>query len=164
MMTNPHKCLILRTHSDDEDFNADCDVALVELTPALIGQILARAKLALELHKEDVDLFELYYWGSTVECYSENLIDDCIAELPDNEVDQWLKDLDEGIAQVVPVAVDPAKRQPERTECNQMIIRISGPWENGYVEVAWTCMPKHCDFHVVTDAIKVVDPEKRCAN
>jgi hypothetical protein len=69
--------IILNTHSSHAEYNADCDYAIVELTPALAEEIRRRVALASEARQQDSDLYELYFWGSTAEFFDHAILDTC---------------------------------------------------------------------------------------
>jgi hypothetical protein len=51
---------------------------------------------------------------------------------------------------VIPAAVDLAAHQPQRVECDQMIVRCSPSSAHPEYEIAWTVIPKHSDVYVTT--------------
>ncbi len=69
--------IILDTTSSNEHYNADCDCAVVELTPVLVEQIRSRAELAGQALKQDGDLYEMYFWGGEARFYDINLVNAC---------------------------------------------------------------------------------------
>lgn len=69
--------LIFMVHSSNPDYNADCDYAVVELTPALVEQIRSRAVLVRRAAKQDSQLDEICFWDSTVNFYGSSLANAC---------------------------------------------------------------------------------------
>ena len=57
--------ILLNTRSDNLEYNADCDCAVVDLTPSLLHQIRCRVEMARQILSQDSDLYELYFWEST---------------------------------------------------------------------------------------------------
>jgi hypothetical protein len=138
--------IIVSTSSTNPEFNGDCDYAVVELTPALVEQIRQRAMLAREIRQQDNDLYEMYFWGSTAEFYSNRLLGACEEAVAQD----WLNHLEQDGYALVPPGVNVEALESERTECDQIIIRCSPSACNLEFEVAWTTMPKHSDVNVTT--------------
>jgi hypothetical protein len=149
--------IILNTSSTNPEFNGDCDYALADLTPALVEQIRQRAELARQIRERDDDLYEMYFWGSTAEFYNHRLLEACQEAVAtsggpgsDQAVQDWMDHLEQGGHALVPPGVNVEALEPERTECNQIIIRCSPLGRNLEFEVAWITMPKHSDINVTT--------------
>ena len=118
--------IVLDTHSTDPDFNGDCDYAVVRLTPELVDQVRRRVELARQAGRQDDDLYELYFWGGTAEFYDSGLVDACEKALTAEQAAQdWLAGLEQDGHALVPPAADLATCEPQRTECDQMIVRCS---------------------------------------
>ena len=121
--------LIVRTGSTNE-FSEGCDYALIDLTPELAHLILARKATLDRLKESDRDIEELVFTGNYPEYF---------ATLPES-----LEDLDDTLytAGHVPAPGGFTVEEPERTECDRMVIDGYGVW--------WRCYPKHCDWMVDT--------------
>ena len=159
--------ILLGTHSTNSEFNGDCDYAVVDLTPTLVQQIRERVKLARQAGQRDNDLYELYFWGGTAECYSSALLDACEEVLAaaaeganaDQAAQDWTNSLEHNGHAILPAGVDLAAHTPERTECDQVIFRCSPSGHNPEIEVAWTASPKHSDVYVITADLRLTDLE-----
>lgn len=149
--------LIFMTSSSNENFNGDCDHAVVELTADLIEQILRRSALARLALQHDADLFELYFWGGTAEFYDHEVVDACheavavreSADDPDQAARDWLADLEQRGYAVMPDGFSWDAIEAQRTECIQMIVRNASSLRNE-LEIAWVTIPKHSDIYVTT--------------
>jgi len=158
--------IIFDTRSTNDDYYGDCDCAVVELTLRLAEQIHSRVTVAQQAHQQDNDLYELYFWDSTAEFYDYELLEACqeaVASRSSDEAGQdWAKSLDEIGYAVVPEEVDLTRHTPQRTECDQMIIRCSPrpSWCQPEFEVCWTASPKHSDIYVTTLELPVTEMDK----
>ena len=150
--------ILLETQSTDPDYNADCDYAVVNITPPLVRQIRSRFGLARKAGRQDDDLYELSFWGGTAEFYDAGLLDTCQKAVAaaaggsnaDRAVGDWLADLDRKGHAVLPERLDLTAHTAQRTECDQFVIRCSPSSQNAVLEVAWTAIPKHSDVTVTT--------------
>ena len=150
--------IILNAHSSDENYNGNCQYAIVDLTPALAERIRRRVALACQAGQQDDDLYELYFWGSTAEFYDNNILDACqdaaAATAHGPDLDQvardWLTGFEGREYAVVPEGVDFTAHEAQRTEFDQVIIRCSPSSHRPEVEIAWTASPKHSDVTVTT--------------
>ena len=154
--TAPATAIVIDTHSTNPDFNGDCDYAVVQLTPGLVDQVRRRVELARQAGRQDNDLYELYFWGGTAEFYDCNLLDACQEAVAargadgDQAAQDWLTGLEQNGHALMPPAADLAACQPQRTECDQMVVRRSPPSCDPRYEIAWTVIPKHTDVYVTT--------------
>jgi len=146
--------LILNARSSNSEYNADCDYAVVELTPAFAEEIRSRVSLARKAKQQDSELYELYFWGSTADFFDNDILDVCqdviALRTSDQAARDWLADLEGREYAVVPDGVDLNAHEPQRTECGQMIIRICPSSREPEFEIAWTTIPKHSDVYVTT--------------
>jgi hypothetical protein len=149
--------LVLSTHSSDENFNGDCDYALVRLTPELVAQVHRRVELARQGRQQDDELYELYFWDGAAEFHDCGLVDACQEAVAaargadgNQAAQDWLTRLEQDGHALVPPAANLAACQPQRTECAQMIVRASPSSDDPEYEIAWTAIPKHSDVHVTT--------------
>lgn len=153
--------IVLETSSTNPDYKADCDCAVVELTPNLVELIRHRGKLARQVWRRDHDLYELYFWCGLVDFYDCQVIEACqqaLAAIAKNgDADQlardWLADLENNGHALLPPGVDLQAHQPQRTECQQMILRCCRPADAPQYEVAWSVIPKHTDIYITTSGL-----------
>jgi hypothetical protein len=130
------------------------------MTPALWKQIHRRVEVGRHALQADDDLYELYFWGGTADFYSGLLIEACqeaVAAATEGTEDEksaaawaWLAQLDDPGYALLPSGVDFDNHQPERTECDQMILRCAASHGEPKFEIAWTAIPKHTDIQVTT--------------
>jgi hypothetical protein len=159
--------LIFNTHSSNEDYNGDCDYAIVDLTPALVEQIRRRTALAHQAGQQDNDLYELSFWGSTAEFYDHDVLQACQDAAaaaahgpePDQAARDWLADFEQREYAVVPEGVDFTAHEAQRTEIDQMIVRYSPSSHRREFEIAWTASPKHSDVYVTTTELPLTAME-----
>jgi len=152
--------ILFDARSDNSDYNADCDYAAVDITPALWEQIHRRVGIARQALQADGDLDELLFWGGTANFYSVQLIGACeealaaATEGTDEEksaaASAWSAQLDDPGCALLPSGVNLDAHQPERTECDEMLIRCAPGRGQPEFEVAWTAIPKHTDIRVTT--------------
>ncbi|MEI8376776.1 MAG: hypothetical protein WCJ35_28510 [Planctomycetota bacterium] len=155
--------LIINTHSSNDHYNGDCDCAIIELTPALAEQIRSRVALARKARQQDNDLYELYFWGSTAEFYGQDVLDTCQEAVAaaargrgrNRAVRKWLAELEQREYAVVPDGVDFSAHEPQRTELDQMILRVGPSSHRLEYAVAWTTSPKHSDVYVTTSELPI---------
>ena len=145
--------ILLNTRSNNPEYNADCDCAVVDLTPSLLHQIRCRVEMARQILSQDSDLYELYFWGGTADFYSYGLVEACEAA----GAAAWLTDLEQAGHGALPGAVDLGAHEIQRTECDQMIVRSMPTPEGPAFEVAWVTIPKHTDIYVTTEALTLED-------
>jgi len=153
--------ILLNTHSSHSEYNADCDLAVVELTPRLFEEIQRRVERARQLGRQDGDLYELYFWDGTAAFYEYDLIEACEKALATSAADaehvvgDWMADLEQNGHALLPTAVDLANYEPQRTECDQFVLRCSPSSHNPEFEVCWTTIPKHSDVYVTTSDLSL---------
>jgi hypothetical protein len=152
--------ILFNVQSDDSEYNADCDYAVLDMTPTLWKQVHRRVEVGRHAIQADDDLYELCFWGGTADFYSGLLIEACqeavAAAVEGSEEEKsaaawaWLARLDDPGYALLPSGVDLEKFQPERTECDQMIVRGTLSRGEPAFEIAWTAIPKHTDIQVTT--------------
>jgi len=163
--------LIFNTHSSNEHYNGDCECAIIELTPALAEQIRCRVALARQARQQDSDLYELYFWGSTAEFYGQDVIDACQEAVAaaargrgrSKAARNWLAEFEQRDYAVVPNGVDFNAHEPQRTECDQMILRVGPSSHRLEYAVVWTTSPKHSDVYVTTNELPLAVMEELLA-
>ena len=149
--TRQPPAIVLATSSTNPEYNGECDYALVRLSPELIDEVRRRVELARQAGEKDNDLYELYFWGGTADFYDSELLDACQDAIADEQAAQeWLTGLEQNGHALVPSTADLAASEPQRTECDQMIVRCSPSSVNPDYEIAWTTIPKHSDVYVTT--------------
>jgi hypothetical protein len=152
--------ILFRAESDNSEYSADCDCAIVDMTPDLWEEVRRRVKLARRVFQADGGLWRLCFWGGTAEFYSYGLVMACeeavsaTTEGPEEEksaaASAWSAQIDDPGYALLPSGVDLAAHQAESTECDQMIVRCVPHCGQPEFEIAWTAMPKHADFSVTT--------------
>lgn len=143
--------IIFATGSSNPDYSGDCDYAVVRLTPELVDQVRRRVELARQAGEKDNDLYELYFWGGTADYYDSSLPDSCQDAIANEQAAQeWLTGLEQNGHALVPPAADLSGCEPQRTECDQALVRCSPSSQNPEFEIAWTTIPKHSDVYVTT--------------
>ena len=155
--------LILNTHSSNEHYNGDCDYAVIELTPKLGKRIRSRVALARKARQHDSDLYELYFWGSTAKFFDHDILDTCQDAVaaaggpdPDQAALDWLAEFEQREYAVVPAGVDLNAHETQRTECDQVILRIASYSRRLEFSVVWTVIPKHSDVYVTTSELPIM--------
>ncbi len=147
--------ILLNIRSDNLECNADCDCAVVDLTPSSLLQIRCRVELARQIVSKASDLYKLNFWGGTANFYSYGLVETCEAAAEA----AWLADLEQAGHGALPEAVDLGAHPIQRTECDQMIVRCIPNPERPAFEIAWVSIPKHTEIYVTTEAIALDDLE-----
>ena len=108
--------ILFRTWSTSEDDWGDCEYAIAAITPELVKTISARARAFKALQKSHEGAFEIYFWDGHCDYYSEAVIHVGIPR----HVLEALED--NGDFVVVPPDVDTSMLDPQRTECDQMVV------------------------------------------
>lgn len=131
--------IVLATVSSNPEFNANCDVALVELTSAYAKLIVSRMEALVALAASDEALSEGHFWDDRAEYF------EAPHEGGDGEplvpIGGMHRVLDEG-------AELPARRR-QRVEYRHMVIAVSG----GAAEVYWRASPKNVSIYVETSPL-----------
>ena len=130
--------LVTKTHSTNDDYNADCDYCIIAITKEVAETILKRRKAFLKMKETDKDLQKMFFWGGTQEMFHGQGLEDG----PSIEADKQY--LTEEQAELLEdnrwVALPDDFKGPEdfqRTECDMMVITEDGVW--------WSSMPKYYD-------------------
>ena len=163
--------LIFNAHSSDENYNGDCDYAVIDLTPALAEEVRRRVALARQAGQQDNDLYEMYFWGSTADFYDHNVLDACQDAAaaavrgsdPDQTARDWLDDFERHEYAVVPEGVDFTAPEVQRTECDQVIVRCSPSSHRPEFKIVWITSPKHSDVYVTTSELPLTAMEELLA-
>ena len=152
--------IVLQTDSTNPEYSADCDCAVVEVTPPLVKLIRRRATLAKQARSQDRDLWELYFWGCTAEFFDYALISACEAAFEDvDEAKDWSGGFERDGHAVLPLTAALATLEPHRTECDQMILRCVPGSRRTDIEVAWLTIPKHSDIYITTRDVSLATLE-----
>jgi hypothetical protein len=152
--------ILFRAESDNSEYSADCDFAIVDMTPALWQEVRRRVKLARRIFQADGDLWRLCFWGGTAEFHPYRLVMACedavfaATEGPEDAksaaASAWSAQIDDPGYALLPSGVDLAAHPAESTECDQMNVRCLPHCGKPEFDIAWTAMPKHADFSVAT--------------
>jgi hypothetical protein len=113
--------------SSDENYNAGCDVAVIDFSTELAKTILGRRKLLLELTEKDRCLQLLNYANSCAEFWRMGLYSN-------HDIDEPVP-LKEGV-----------KGEPQRVDNVQMIITSTWVW--------WEAHPRHTEITISSPPIK----------
>ncbi len=150
--------LLLRTHSSDEHYNADCDFAIVEIDAALAHRIAERRRLFEEIKARDGELAKLVFWDAAARYYANR--GDELPEDFQTMVDRtWdedyvpIPDADELPKALHAPGDDGLER---RTECDQLVV-----YDTSF---EWRCYPKHADITISTPCLSFDDLEKIMAS
>jgi hypothetical protein len=159
--------LILNAHSSNEHYNGNCDYALVELTPALAEKIRSRVALARQVAKQDSNLYDVCFWGSMAEFFDHNILESCLNAISgstsDDAARDWLADFEQQGYALVPAGVDLDAHEAQRTECDQVIIRVASYSHRLEFSVVWTASPKYADLDVTTSELPLTAMEELLA-
>jgi hypothetical protein len=108
-----------------------CDYAVVTLTEDDLKVLAKRREAFLALHAEDRDLSSMAFWSADAEFFPAG---------------DWINTAGAGDEPFVVVPEDfDTGEEPDRTECDRMVISKEG--------VLWSCYPKHDDAKVETHEI-----------
>ena len=162
--------LILNTHCTPPECNGDCDYAVLDVMPELLELVRRRMEIAKAAYQKDSDLFEIYFWDYRLDFYNSSLIDACQEAIAptkmasaDEAAKTWIDRLETGGYAELPDGVDLVAFTPQRTECDQMVVRHCSTSDGQPVfEVAWIVIPKHTDSYVVTHGLSLAGPESYC--
>ena len=144
--------ILMRTDSTNADYYADCECAVLDVTPELLTRIAARAEVLRQAVEVDHHLWKLVFRGCGPDFYSYKLIDAC-AEAEGSESFDWEDQFQDAGVLPLPNGVDLDRFEPQRTECDQEVVRahrIGGQFE---FEVAWVMIPKHSNIYISTEVL-----------
>ena len=162
--------LILDTHCTPPECNGDCDYAVLDVTPELLELVRRRMEAAGAAYQKDNDLFEIYFWDYRLDFYDSSLIDACQEAIAPTKMASAEEVAKTGIDRLetsgyaeLPAGVDLAAFTPQRTECDQMVVRHCSTDKGWPVfEIAWIVIPKHTDSYVVTHGLSLTVLESYC--
>ena len=144
--------ILLMTSSDHSDYSADCDCAVLDVTPKLLKRIRSRIKIAGQAAAGDRRLWELCFLDCGLAYYKYDLAETCadVAERTgDLGLQGWFGKFEGEGLQPIPETIDLELFEPRRTECDQEIIR-RGTLEDEEAEISWKAHPKHSDIRITT--------------
>ncbi len=128
----------MKTYSDNENFNGDCDLAYVDMTPEVVDKILARRQLFLGAAAHDDSLWHMEFWSYTATWLGFGFPgSDEIEEAMGDEA--FFIETDD-----CPFNVE-VPGEGQVTECDVMGITKS--------DVQWNCQPKHSDVEVRSESL-----------
>jgi hypothetical protein len=131
--------VVLNTWSTSEDYNADCDYALVDLTSNLAARILTRMNLIDRLRKDDMALHEVSFWDATAEFFAT----------PDEEsLAEYLPEDGDSFT-VLPEGIEIPVDSFQRTDCDRLNIDVCG----SDLEVSWRSYPRHVTLQITTTSV-----------
>ncbi|HVX09959.1 MAG TPA: hypothetical protein VHC22_02040 [Pirellulales bacterium] len=131
--------IVLGTCSSNPDFNADCDCALVNLTPAYAGQILERMQGVSSLAKNNASLHEAHYWDGDA-AYFQATFDDDLDEMLIEARDTYV---------VLDDKVELPEEAFKRVEYTHMVVSVMGD----ELEVFWRATPKGASLYIRTNPL-----------
>lgn len=130
------KVFVLRTFYTN-DYNADCDAAIIEDTPALRAMIRERVTIMKTLKAAQPGLWSMSYWDGHATYVSYSTLTsmglDNAFEGGDGEVEEHDIALGEDMG--------------ERIECAEMIVTDDA--------IYWKCVPKHSEIDLHTAEISI---------
>lgn len=136
--------LILRAHSNDENYDAGVECAFVELTPQLARLMLRRLTTFVACEKKDGSLSEMRWMSDEYVDWIGRQVDDVDVRLPDAIVGAIDKLASESY--VLLPSNCPLPEDVVRTECNEMLIE---DWRG----VAFTCLIRHVETRITSEKI-----------
>lgn len=135
--------VFLRTFSTNEDYNADCDYAVVDLTPELAELGLSRIENLKRRRARDSKLFETAFEDASSQYFSNF---DAFDEILDPRSGHTVVDiLWGGDPWIDPDHCGIPEYAFKATESDSMMVQLNG--------VYWEAFPKHGDVRIYTAAI-----------
>jgi hypothetical protein len=141
--------LLLSVYSFNPDYNANCDVAVVDLSPALARVGLTRMNRVRTLKAEDADLSAMHYldFGATY-CSVYDALDEMVARLTGTDVFAAL-DAREWV--ILPEDFGIPEEHIRRTEDNAMVVTDT--------ELYWKALARHTSVVVSTSRLSRIQVE-----
>ena len=139
--------VVLKAYSDNENYNADFDLALIELTPELVALLKARDERFSAALAADPSLHEMVFTSYTPVWFASSDLDSWLDEHPDTPgALTAIDELWDGNTLPCPEGFAPPSG-PERdkaysSEMDRMAVDIYG--------VCWSCTPKHSQVTITT--------------
>lgn len=122
--------IVLRT-SCSNDYNADCDFAVIDLNSEEIGYLIDKIDLCARLKSEDQNVYEIRLWDHSPDWISYD------------------EGVDEEIGDKEFASVDLRNIDPQRIDCCWAVVDSTS--------VHWQCIPKHTDIYVYTTCMSKED-------
>lgn len=129
--------LLLDTHSSDDNFNGDCDLGIVELTPYLKTTLRKGQQAIRELTRQLTTLDELVLrepWCLFLSYSDASLIFDD-ADFPDH-----------GSYRIHSTPM-PNLKTVQSIDCPKLVLDKEDVW--------WTAVPRHSSTHISTTAVPI---------
>jgi hypothetical protein len=141
--------LLLYVYSSNADANANCDVAVVDLSPALARVGLTRMDRVRTLRAEEADLCAMHYLDfSTTYCSVYDALDEMVERLTGTDV---FGALDTRECVILPENFAVPQEHVRRTEDNAMVVTDT--------ELYWKAMPGHTSVVVRTSRLSRIQFE-----
>jgi len=161
--------LILTTHSSQPEFNGDCDYAVIDVTPALLDQLVAQVRLAEQSWLADRDLQEISFWDAAAEFYDHRFCEACeeaivAAAGADQAINNWRVQFARQGYALVPEELDWATLQPQATDADRVILVCRPAADFVQIQIAWKACPHHCDVEVTTAELTLSALQACCSN
>jgi hypothetical protein len=147
------RTVALRCWSSNDQYNADFDYGIVEITPELIQLIEKRRALFNVAYAEDRSLSRMVFWDYTPEFRAERDLEAFADEQAgDGDQPQWFKSLADGaeVEDLPESFVMPNDKDGDfRTDYDGMQVTELG--------VYWTVIPKHAGIRIDTAELSYKD-------
>lgn len=141
--------LLLYVYSSNPDSNANCDVAVVDLSPALACMGLTRIDRVRTLRAEDADLSAMHYLDCGVTyCSVYDALDEMVAQLTGTDV---FGALDTREHVILPEDFAVLEEHIQRTEDNVMVVTDT--------ELYWKALARHTSVVVSTSRLSRIQVE-----
>lgn len=134
--------LLMPTHSSHEDYNGDCDYAVVSITPTLIRDIQTAHQHFQKLKQAIPDVAELTLRSTTCQYLSYTdaarlFGEEHLPELGQPHTILPHTDLDLGT-------------DAQRTDCDRLCLDDTDIW--------WKALARHSSIHIGTPNLRIMDP------
>jgi len=141
--------LLLYVYSSNPDYNANCDVAVVDLSPALARIGLTRMDRVRTLRAEEADLCAMHYRDfSTAYCSVYDALDEMVERLTGTDVSAAL---DTRECVILPEEFAVPEERVRRMEDDAMVVTDT--------ELYWKAMPRHTSVVVSTSRLSRIQFE-----
>jgi hypothetical protein len=127
------------TCSSEGDFNAGCDFAMVDLTPAYAERILNRMRALQALAQSDRSLHEAHYWDANAAYFETTLVE---------EIDERLEPAHDTYV-LLDETIDVPSEAFKRVEYTHMVISVMGE----ELEVSWRVTPRTASLYITTNGL-----------
>ena len=135
--------LLLYVYSSNADDNANCDVAVINLSPALARVGLTRMDRVRTLMAEEADLCTMHYLDCSIAyCSVYDTLDEMVGRLTGTDV---FAALDTHECVILPEDFAVPEKHVRRTEANAMVVTDN--------ELYWKAMRRHTSVVVSTSRL-----------